>query len=261
MDRSSALESTVVQVALAGGVALVAAGALLSAGAGSPAFCVTGLLTWAWFCAQLWRLRALNVAIAGDATSRPRSTLGAATSVTVVRAWLIAIVAGHLLLPAVHGSASLNVGLLYTAAALLDAVDGRVARHGGIATQLGARLDVMTDALGLLVAPVVAVRAGRLPPWYLLLAFAYPLFRTALALQRRRGRPIFPERLTPNPRARFFAGIQMTVVAASFYPFLPNTLIWPAATFAMLPTLHLFTQEWRTLNTPPPPNAPGKTAV
>jgi CDP-diacylglycerol--glycerol-3-phosphate 3-phosphatidyltransferase len=241
---------------------------LPAAGAGSGRFCATGLLTWGWFGWQLWRLRGLNVLVGPKggsdadtvAGSGPeRTKLGAATAVTLIRSWLVAIVAGHLWLPAVQGDGSLNVGLLYSAAALLDGVDGRVARHGGVVTRLGARLDVATDAVGLLVAPLVAVRAGRLPPWYLLLAFAYPLFRAALALQKRRGRPVFPDRLRPDPRARFFAGVQMGVVAASFYPVLPVPLVWAVASLAMVPTLLLFAHEWRIVNgwIPAPPLAAG----
>jgi CDP-diacylglycerol--glycerol-3-phosphate 3-phosphatidyltransferase len=225
---------------------------LPAAGAGSPRFWATGLLAWAWFCRQLWQLRGLNVASGaesrGESDEVPRPGLGAATGVTLLRSWLIAVVAGHLLLPPVTGDGALNVGLLYSLAALLDGVDGRVARHGGIATRLGARLDVLTDAAGLLVAPVVAVRAGCLPPWYLLLAFAYPLFRAALALQRWRGRPLYVERLRRDPRARFFAGVQMGVVAASFYPVLPGALVWTAASLAMVPTLLLFAREWAIVN-------------
>jgi CDP-diacylglycerol--glycerol-3-phosphate 3-phosphatidyltransferase len=253
MGRRSALENTVLRVAGLGAVALVGVGPLLpAAGAGSLRFCAAGLLAWAWFCRQLWRLRGLNVASGAEGDeSAPgplRPQLGAATAVTLLRSWLIAIVAGHLLLPPVTGDGSLNVGLLYSLAALLDGVDGRVARRGGIVTRLGARLDVLTDSAGLLVVPLVAVHAGRLPPWYLLLSFAYPLFRTALTLQRWRGRPLYLERLRRDPRARFFAGVQMGVVAASFYPVLPVTLVWGAASLAMVPTLLLFAREWAVVN-------------
>ena len=210
----------------------------------TPRFLAAALATWGWVMWRLWQDRAHNVP-RDQPTVTPRPTLGWATGVTLFRSWLIALVAGHLFLPPVSGAGSLTLGLLYTAAALLDGVDGRVARRRGAVTRLGARLDVAADALGLLVVPLVAVRAGRLPPWYLLLALAYPLFRTALRLRGWRGRPVFPQRLRPDPRARFFAGVQMTVVATSFYPVVPLLLLWPAASVAMLPTLALFVREWR----------------
>ena len=59
------------------------------------------------------------------------------------------------------------------------------------------------------------------------------------------GGAVFPERLKADPRARFFAGVQMTVVAASLFPVLPQLVTWTAATLAMLPTLALFAGEWR----------------
>src|SRR5262249_40464417 len=86
---------------------------------------------------------------------------------------------------------------------------------------------------------------GRLPPWYLVLACAYPAFRGALGLRRAWGWPVFSERLGPAPLARFFAGVQMTVVAASLFPVLPRAVAWSAATIAMLPTVALFAGEWR----------------
>jgi CDP-diacylglycerol--glycerol-3-phosphate 3-phosphatidyltransferase len=167
-----------------------------------------------------------------------------ATCLTIARGFLLALVAGCAFDPAPAGVASWVPGALYTVAALADRADGALARRTGI-TALGARLDVTTDALGLLVAPVVGMLWGRLPPWYLALACAYPAFRGALELRRVSGRPVFAERLTPDPRARLFAGVQMTVVAASLFPVLPRALTWWAATIAMLPTLALFAGEWR----------------
>ena len=93
---------------------------------------------------------------------------------------------------------------------------------------MGAAQDVATDALGLLLVPLLAVSWGRLPPWYLLLSAAYPLFRMGLWARARLGLPAYPERLRPDPRARVLAGVQMGVVAASLFPFLPRWLLWPA---------------------------------
>ncbi|HVU50257.1 MAG TPA: CDP-alcohol phosphatidyltransferase family protein [Polyangia bacterium] len=187
----------------------------------------------------LARLRR-EVSPTGENTLAPISL---ATFVTLTRTLLIVLVAGFALVPPT-GPALWFAGALYTLAALGDRADGALARRTGI-TALGARLDVAADALGLLVAPLVGVLWGRLPPWYLALACAYPALRAALALRRAWGRPVFPERLAPDPRARFFAGVQMTVVAASLYPVLPRELTWSAATVAMVPTLALFAGEWQ----------------
>jgi CDP-diacylglycerol--glycerol-3-phosphate 3-phosphatidyltransferase len=244
MPRLPRFERNCVVLVGAGAIALPVAAILLPASAAAVhRFAVASLVVWAFLARQLWDLRGIDGA--GAAGQAPNLT--GATAVTLLRGWLIALVAGHLGLPPLQGRGLVSVGLLYTCAALLDGVDGRIARRRRQVTQLGARLDVVTDATGLVVAPLVAVRAGQLPPWYLALSLAYPLFRTALAVRRWRGRPLFPERLRANPRARLFAGVQMAMVATSLYPVLPQALLWGAATVVMLPTLVLFAREWRTV--------------
>lgn len=168
-----------------------------------------------------------------------------ATWVTIGRGFLVSVVAGFALGPTPSARARWIPGALYALAALADRVDGALARRTKTTTALGAKLDVMTDAVGLFIAPIVGVRWGRLPPWYLALALAYPAFRLALRLRRARGLPVYLERLRLDPRARFFAGVQMTVVATALLGVLPRPLVWTAATLAMLPTLALFAGEWR----------------
>jgi CDP-diacylglycerol--glycerol-3-phosphate 3-phosphatidyltransferase len=207
----------------------------------SASFATAAILTWLSLIVVLTRLR-LHAAYLGALT--------AATGVTLARGLLISLVAGFALGPAPVGPARWLPGLVYGLAALADRLDGALARRMGTVTALGAKLDVTTDAVGLLVAPLVGVRWGRLPPWYLALAFAYPLFRLALRLRRARGLPIFTERLRLDPRARFFAGVQMTVVAVALLPLLPRAAAWTVATLAMLPTLALFAAEWRLVTRP-----------
>ncbi|HEX4403627.1 MAG TPA: CDP-alcohol phosphatidyltransferase family protein, partial [Polyangia bacterium] len=156
---------------------------------------------------------------------------------TIARGFVISLVAGFALWPA--GGVRWWPGVLYAVAALADRADGALARRTSDVTELGAKLDVVTDAVGLFVAPIVGVRWGRLPPWYLALALAYPTFRLALRARRSRGLPVHVDRLRRDPRARFFAGVQMVVVAAALLPVLPRALTWTAATVAMLPTLAL----------------------
>jgi phosphatidylglycerophosphate synthase len=199
-------------------------------------FAAGGLATWLSLVVVLVRLRCEHAYL---------GPLSAATGVTLARGLLISLVAGFALGPAPIGPALWLPGVVYGLAALADRLDGALARRMGAVTALGAKLDVTTDAVGLLVAPLVGVRWGRLPPWYLALAFAYPLFRVALRLRRARGLAVFPERLRLDPRARFFAGVQMIVVAVALLPLLPRSVAWTVATLAMLPTVALFVGEWR----------------
>jgi CDP-diacylglycerol--glycerol-3-phosphate 3-phosphatidyltransferase len=204
--------------------------------------------TWLFLVALLTRLRReYSPAIAGEESS---AALSWATWITIARGLVISVVAGFALEPAPGDGARWLPGVLYAVAALADRVDGALARRTNDVTALGAKLDVVTDAVGLFVAPLVGVRWGRLPPWYVALALAYPGFRLALRARRSRGLPVYLERLKRDPRARFFAGVQMVVVAAALLPVLPRALAWTAATVAMLPTLALFVGEWRLVTRP-----------
>jgi CDP-diacylglycerol--glycerol-3-phosphate 3-phosphatidyltransferase len=242
LTRFTPLETTCAQAIAAGYLALTATATLLPPGYSAGTFPTPALgylagtfATWTLISWQLWNHRAE----AGE------GVLGPATGLTLLRAWLVAVVGGHVFLPPLTGTAATVVALVYTSAAILDNVDGRVARRTAQTSALGARLDVRADALGLVVAPLVAVHAGRLPPWYLLLAVAFPFMRLALRFREWRGLPVYRQRLRPNRWARLFAGVQMGVVATALYPVLPTWLLWPAATLAMMPTLWLFVGEWR----------------
>jgi CDP-diacylglycerol--glycerol-3-phosphate 3-phosphatidyltransferase len=199
------------------------------------------ICTWLFLLVTLARLRRKH----SSTVETTLAAIGPATWLTIGRGFLIALVAGYAVGVVPSERALWVPGLLYSCAALADRGDGALARRRAQVTALGAELDVATDAVGLFIAPLVGVRWGRLPPWYLALACAYPAFRVALRIRHELGWPIFPGRLEPDQRARFFAGVQMAVVAAALFPVLPRPLTWGAATLAMLPTLALFAGEWR----------------
>lgn len=58
---------------------------------------------------------------------------------------------------------------LFLACGVTDALDGYIARHYGLTTQLGAILDPIADKL-LIIAPVIVLASDGLLPWWL--AFA-----------------------------------------------------------------------------------------
>jgi CDP-diacylglycerol---glycerol-3-phosphate 3-phosphatidyltransferase len=237
------VERTTISLMLAGAVIIIAVAASLGS-YGCDAvweFALGAGGTWTWLVVTFARLRRQHSSAGEDSGAG----ISPATWVTIARGLLIALVAGHVFVAHRGGRQLWVAAVLYSIAALADRADGAIARRSARVTELGARLDVVTDALGLLVAPLLGVRAGRLPPWYLALALAYPAFRLALRLRRACGAPIFAERLRPDPRARFFAGAQMAVVGCALYPVLPVAVTWTAATIAMVPTLALFLGEWR----------------
>jgi CDP-diacylglycerol--glycerol-3-phosphate 3-phosphatidyltransferase len=171
------LERAILAAAV-GGLLLIAAAALAVGAtlesAGLPFTAVAGA-SWVFLCASLWRKRALSLTVTDRAyvPSLTMPSLTIPTWVTLARGLLICLVAGLLPGPRpARDAVAWLAGALYTIAVVGDGVDGALARRTGTATRLGAAQDVTTDALGLLLAPLLAVSWGRLAPWYLLLSAA-----------------------------------------------------------------------------------------
>jgi CDP-diacylglycerol---glycerol-3-phosphate 3-phosphatidyltransferase len=220
--------------ALALGAVAAGVGATFSRGEAWRYLAAAGL-AWAIVVAVLAWLRAQE---------RHSGPLGAATVLTLVRGWLIAALAGFVLVPPHRTWWAWVPAALYTTAAVCDLVDGYVARKLRQESALGGRLDVIMDALGLVVGPLAAIALGRLPPWYLLVGAAYYLFHLGLWWRRRRGLPSHLERLRPSRYTRMYAGYQMGLVATVLFPVLgpPGTTI--AATLFMVPNLFLFGRDY-----------------
>lgn len=171
-------------------------------------------------------------------------TLGHGTRITLLRGLLIAATAGFLGTVTMQVSPALLFlpALLYTAAALGDALDGYLARRQQHTTRLGAELDTELDALGLLVAPLLAILYGKLHVSYLLVSVAYYLFRWGIAWRRRHDRPVHP--LPPSRVRRHLAGLQMALVAAALWPPLPAGVTRALGVVLMLPLLIGFWRDW-----------------
>jgi CDP-diacylglycerol---glycerol-3-phosphate 3-phosphatidyltransferase len=185
-----------------------------------------------------------------------RGPLGAATLLTLGRGWLVSALAGFILVPPQVGFQAWVPAALYTTAAVFDLVDGYVARKLRQESALGGRLDVILDALGLVVGPLAAIALGRLPPWYLLVSAAYYLFHLGLWWRKRRGLPSHLERLRPSRYTRMYAGYQMGLVATVLFPVLgpPGTTI--AATMFMVPNLFLFARDYLVTSDRLDPDSP-----
>jgi phosphatidylglycerophosphate synthase len=98
----------------------------------------------------------------------PHRAFGAANWVTTLRAVLVALVAALVGEPRTVNVAALAVGGAVLAS-MLDGVDGWVARRSGTASEFGARYDMETDALLILVLSVLAWQ-HRQAGWWILLA-------------------------------------------------------------------------------------------
>jgi len=175
------------------------------------------------------------------------SNLGCGTWITITRAMLIAILAGYLFQPWPHsrifpGRMSWTPGILYLAASSLDYLDGRVARAHQHETRLGAFLDINLDALGLLVAPLLAVWYSQLPYAYLGVGVAYYLFVFGIWLRKKYSKPVF--KIKPRRSARIIAGFQMGFVGIALLPAIPSAITTVAAYIFMIPLLAGFAKDW-----------------
>jgi len=206
---------------------------------------------WAVVWWQAWRLRQCNRPHDG---AQAYPSLGWANSLTLVRGGLIALAGGFLnqtLGLNADGSVSVKpiapeiswiVGILYCVAAGLDRLDGWMARRNGRVSVLGVKLDTAYDALGLLVAPWLAVEWGKLHGSFLLISIAYYLFQLALKFREKTGKNIFP--LLPSELRRTFAGFQMGFVGLMLLPpFQPPITQWLGVCF-MVPMLFGFLFDW-----------------
>ncbi len=176
-----------------------------------------------------------------------RSTLGYGTWLTVIRGALIAVLAGYLFQPwpvsgFFPGRLSWVPGLLYISASILDYTDGRVARACQHETRLGAFLDINLDALGLLIAPLVAVWYGQLPTAYVSVGFAYYMFRAGIGLRKKISKPV----VEPGPwrGARVIAGFQMGFVGIALLPIAKPPVTTLTAYVVMIPLLAGFARDW-----------------
>lgn len=228
---------------------MTAAVALLAVAAGALAVRSGGRAGGAWTAVavpvagyELWYLRerlGLNHPVA--APGEAYDGLGPPNAVTVLRGVAFAAVAGF---AAVDPTPAITwlPAVCYGVGVALDAVDGSVARALNRETALGDRLDVAFDGVGVLVAAVVAVRWGRLPAWYLLLAVASPVFVSACRLRRRRGLPVGD--LPASRVRRPLAGLGMATLAVALAPPTPDALVRVLAALVVVPSLAVFVRDY-----------------
>lgn len=207
---------------------------------------LAGLAAAIAFCGAVWAgsempvlsaAVALAVAFAGgtaiiiglEATAYPHARLGLCNRVTLLRAGLIAALAG--LLP-VAGALDDPPGLgwavfgLALLAVALDGVDGWAARRSGLESVFGARFDMETDVALALVVGLLAWLMGKVGIWFLALGLMRPAFVLAgLWL------PALRHPLPEAQRRKIVAAVQMAVQVALLAPLVaPPASYWLGAT-------------------------------
>jgi CDP-diacylglycerol--glycerol-3-phosphate 3-phosphatidyltransferase len=179
--------------------------------------------------------------------TRVLAHLGLANGITVVRGVLVSALACFWNWPAtipfsIHHSFAWLPGIIYITAALLDLLDGIVARHADHVTRLGERLDTLFDALGLLTAVLTGIALNQLPLFYLAVALAYYVFSVGMWVRRHNGRMVIP--LKPRPAARLIAGFNMGFVATALLPIYRPPATTIGALVFMIPLLTGFLRDW-----------------
>ena len=196
-------------------------------------------LLWCWVWRETWQRSDLNRV---HAEAPLLSQLGWANRLTLLRGYLIALTGGFLFQPQPDGIMSWVPGLLYGAAAILDRLDGFVARKSKQTTLLGAELDNRFDALGLLVAPLLAHGFGKIHWSYLLLSVAFYVFQWGLQWRRNRGLAVYV--LMPSQLRRAMAGFQMGFVALVLLPLFEARQTLLCSFAFMIPVLLGFAVDW-----------------
>ena len=233
---------------MVGGLLTLGLGAFwLSAVWGTPAslqWLAQSTVLWLFIWFQTARRLTLNRA---DPQSAVYARLGWGNRLTLLRSWLIAATGGFLFQVWPEGTwLAWLPGMIYFFGAVLDRIDGFVARRTGQMTQLGNELDTVSDALGLAVAAALAWSYGQVHWSYLLMGAAYYLFHAGLSVRRMRGLAIYP--LPPAMHRRAWAGFQMGYLVVALWPLFypPVTLV---AGFAfMLPALTGFVVDWLVIS-------------
>jgi CDP-diacylglycerol--glycerol-3-phosphate 3-phosphatidyltransferase len=198
--------------------------------------------SWGFVLWQCYRRLSLNRSAQASGTCYP--ALGHGNRITLFRGLLIAATAGYLVVSIGDVSSQLLYApaAFYTLAAAGDWLDGYMARRQQQTTQLGMELDTVLDAFGLLMAPALAVLAGKLHASYLLVSVAYYLFQWGIDWRERQGRPVFA--LPPSRIRRYLAGLQMALVAIALWPFVPASLSTMVGIALMIPLLVGFCRDW-----------------
>jgi phosphatidylglycerophosphate synthase len=137
-----------------------------------------------WYAAKALAVLCVGAALIlqGLPAYHPFRSMGSANLATATRGTLVALLAA-LVGERVGGSVQYVVLAVGMTAAILDGVDGWLARRSHTASRFGARFDMETDALLILTLAVLAWQFDKAGPWILLsgaLRYAFVLAGCAL---------------------------------------------------------------------------------
>lgn len=148
----------------------------------------------------------------------PYARLGPANRVTIARAALLALMAGLIGEPATTAGAWAGV-IGASTVAVLDGVDGWLARRSAMSSEFGARFDTETDALMILVMSVLVWQYGKAGGWVLAGGALRYAFVAAMWVLPWMNRPLQPTR-----RGKTVAVAHMVGLAVALGPIIPFPL-------------------------------------
>jgi phosphatidylglycerophosphate synthase len=232
--RQTLRRDAAVDLAAAGAGVLAVAAVLATAGGLGPDVGIKALLVYAVGAWLVWR--GLGLAAAGrHASSHPHARFGPANRVTLLRLaalCLMAALVGEAVPaepPAARPWAAWALVVCATITALLDAVDGALARRSGLTSPFGARFDMETDAAFTLVLCALVLQTGQAGAWVLASGLMrYAFVGAALAL------PWLNAPLPPSRRRQTVCVVQITALIVCLGPIVPAPLASAIAAASLL---------------------------
>src|SRR5262245_9277906 len=137
--------------------------------------------------------------------------------VTAIRAAIVFFLASLVFAPPQPSIAWIAV-VASTVAAVLDGVDGWLARRTGTMSEFGARFDMEVDALLILVLALIAWWWDKAGGWVLMSGLLRYLFVAAGWILPWMRRP-----LSPTQRARVVCVVQIVTLIVAIAPILPRS--------------------------------------
>ena len=158
----------------------------------------------------------------------PFRSIGPANLATAARGVLVALLAA-LVGEQASGAVQYVALAVGAVAAILDGLDGWLARRSNMASRFGARFDMETDALLILTLAVLAWQFRKAEIWVLLsgvLRYAFVLASVGL--------PWLRAPLPPSFRRKTVAVLQTVALLVVIAPFVPRAASAPIAALALL---------------------------
>lgn len=158
---------------------------------------------------------------------RPHQRFGPANTVTLVRAAIVCLLAS--LYGESWSGLELFVACVATVALTLDGVDGWLARLRGTQSRFGARFDMETDSLLVLVLSLLAWQSGKAGAWVLAVGLMRYVFVAAACAWPWLARP-----LPTSQRRKTVCVLELIALIACVAPVLPDAWRTAAAVDAVL---------------------------